>query len=116
MARRPVLENAVMDTLWNVEGWLTPGEVQERMAGGEDLAYTTVMTVMNRLWRKGRLDRRKRGRAYEYGSVLGQEEFAASQMAEMLAIASDRDGALSRFVDELDADDRERLRRVLEIS
>ncbi len=114
MARRPVLENAVMDVLWGTDAWLTPGEVQVHMAGGDSLAYTTVMTVMNRLWKKGRLDRRKRGRAYEYGPVLGQEEFAAAQMAEMLAIASDRDGALSRFVDELSADDRDRLRRVLE--
>ena len=72
------------------------------------------MTVMNRLWKKGRLDRRKRGRAYAYGPVLGQDEFAALQMAEMLAMVSDRYGALSRFVQELGVDDRERLLRVLE--
>ncbi len=113
MARRPVLENAVMDVLWDSAEWLTPREVQAKIPHGTDLAYTTVMTALLRLWRKGRLERRKVGRAYAYTPALSREQHAALQMAEMLEIAHDRDAALSRFVDSLDQEDRNRLQRLM---
>jgi predicted transcriptional regulator len=46
------LERAVMDVLWDQGGWLTPGEVHQRL-GDPVLAYTTVMTILVRLWRNG---------------------------------------------------------------
>lgn len=113
MARRPVLENAVMDVLWRVDDWLTSAQVQAQMVKGESRAYTTVMTALVRLWTKGRLERRRSGRAYEYRATVGREEFAAAQMEDMLAIANDRADALSRFVDTLSSGDRTRLRKTL---
>jgi len=53
------LENAVMDVLWTDSSWMTPGEVHAHLAAQRDLAYTTVTTVMVRLFEKGRLERRK---------------------------------------------------------
>ncbi|MEP6658604.1 MAG: BlaI/MecI/CopY family transcriptional regulator [Acidimicrobiales bacterium] len=114
MARRPMgeLEGSVMDTLWDRGGWRTPGEVHELLPGGDDLAYSTVLTVLIRLWKKGRLERRRDGKAHAYRPVATREDYAAARMGEMLASA-DRRGALTRFVAELSASDRAQLRRAL---
>ena len=111
MARRPILERAIMDRLWDDGGWLTTDEVRTRL--DRDLAYTTVMTTLSRLWRKGRLERRRRGRAFEYHATTGREQYLAEQMEEILTAAADRKTALARFVDELPASDRRRLRELL---
>ncbi len=113
MARPATIENAVMELLWDEgEGWLTPGEVRARLA--QDLAQTTVATVMVRLWRKGRLQRRPRGKGYEYRPTLGREEYAAARMSEILEVVSDRTVALHRFLELLPEGDREGLRELLE--
>ena len=115
MARLPMgeLEATVMDVLWDRGGWLTPGEVHEALLADRRLAYTTVMTILVRLWQKGRLERQRDGRAYAYRPLLGREEHAAAHMGELLASARDRPLALSRFVDELSPGDRAQLRRML---
>lgn len=115
MARLPVgeLEAAVMDVLWDRGGWLTPGEVQEALAGEHTLAYTTVMTILVRLWKKGRVQRQRDGRAFAYRPRRTREEHAAERMGELLTGAKDRPRALSHFVDDLSPDDRAQLRRML---
>ena len=115
MARLPMgeLEAAVMDILWDRGGWLTPGEVHEALSSDRRLAYTTVMTILVRLWQKGRLERERDGRAFAYRPVLSREEYAAARMNETLAAARDRPLALSRFVDDLSPNDRAQLRRML---
>ena len=55
-----------MDQLWDADGWMTPGELTEALKPQHNVAYTTVMTVLVRLWKKGLLERRRRGRAFEY--------------------------------------------------
>ena len=60
------LEEKVMRILWRRREPTTVREVFEQLTTGRDLAYTTVMTVMDRLWRKGLLSRDLRGRAYQY--------------------------------------------------
>ncbi len=102
-----------MNALWDSEEWLTPGEVQELIPNGSSLAYTTVTTALMRLRKKGRVERRKVGRAYTYGAVMEREEYAAAQMNELLAAATNHAGVLTRFVDELSTEDRRRLRSVL---
>jgi predicted transcriptional regulator len=106
------LEAAVMNLLWDCGGWMTPGEVH---AGLEDagLAYTTVMTVLVRLWQKGRVERERDGRAYAYHPVVSREEYAALRMEELLAAAGNRSAALGHFLDALDPADRDQLRRLL---
>jgi predicted transcriptional regulator len=115
VARLPMgeLEATVMDVLWDRGGWLTPGEVQDVLADERKLAYTTVMTILVRLWRKGRLERRREGRAFAYRPLQSREEYAAGRMREMLAEVGDRPAALARFVEDLPPADRAQLRRVL---
>ena len=111
MARRPILENAVMDLLWDRVDWLIPMEVR---AGLDRLvAPTTVATVLTRLHNKGRIDRRKRGIAFEYRARQSREEYVASVMKQALDRSHDRPLALLEFIDGLPDDDRSRLRKIL---
>ncbi|GEM_PF-5422749 len=69
---------------------------------------------MTRLWRKGRLRRRRRGNGYEYQPTQGREEYAARRMSEILEVAEDRTVALHRFLDLLPENEREDLKELLE--
>ncbi len=111
MARDPVLETAVMDILWEAPGWMTAREV--RTALPRRVAVTTAGTVLSRLHGKARVERRRRGRAYEYRAACTREEYVASRMEELLATSRDHRLALLRFVDRLPADDVSRLRKIL---
>ena len=107
------LEAVVMDVLWDASDPLTPGQVHEVLSAERPLAYTTVMTILARLWRKGRLEREQRGRAYAYRPLLSREAYAASRMDEVLGGTKDRPLALSYFVANLKPGDRARLRRLV---
>jgi predicted transcriptional regulator len=66
------LERQVLDETWQ------RGEVSVRdiyVAFGERIAYTTLMTTLDRLFRKRLLDRRKDGRAFLYAAAVSPEEF-----------------------------------------
>lgn len=110
---RGALEARILDVLWDDEGWLIPSEVHARVSRRPPLAYTTIMTTMTRLWEKGRLDRRRRGRAFEYRPSLDRTEYAANRMTEFLAAAGDSRSALTHFVSALDPAEVAELRRAL---
>jgi predicted transcriptional regulator len=61
------LELQIMQVIWK-RGTSNVGEVQEGLE--QELAYTTVQTMLNILERKGKLKRKLRGRAYEYSAVV----------------------------------------------
>lgn len=65
------LEREVMDVLW-AAGDLAVREVQTRLP--RDVAYTTVMTTLDRLFKKGILSRRRSGRAFRYSPALTRAE------------------------------------------
>jgi predicted transcriptional regulator len=66
------LEREVMEAVWR-GGEVSVREVLRVVAGGP--AYTTVMTTLDRLYRKGLLERRKRGRAFLYSARFSREDF-----------------------------------------
>jgi len=111
--RRPIggLEEQVMDYLWAVAEPATAGEVQSAVA--PELAYTTVMTVMSRLFDKGRLTRKRHGRSYAYAPSVSEAEHRAGEMAASLTDSGDRAAVLSRFVDSLNETDAHTLRALL---
>lgn len=108
------LEALVMDVLWDSAEPLTPAAVRERLQPDHPLAYTTVMTILTRLWEKGNLDREQAGRAFAYRPRHSREEQAAQRMGELLAATGDRTVALSQFVASLPPEQIAQLRRVLE--
>jgi predicted transcriptional regulator len=107
------LEGQVMDVLWDDGGQLTPAEVNARLDSERELAYTTVMTVLVRLFEKGVVTRQRRGRAWAYRSVLGREEQAAQRMNAMLRGGGDQSISLARFVDNMTSKERAELQRLL---
>ena len=104
------LEDHVMAYLWAVEHAAAP-EVHQAVA--PDLAYTTVTTVLSRLWGKGRVERARCGRAYVYSPVRSEAEHRADSMTTTLGAAADRAAVLSSFVDGLTANDIAVLRDLL---
>ncbi|MGW2230015.1 BlaI/MecI/CopY family transcriptional regulator [Streptomyces formicae] len=112
--RRPAgeLEAAVMAALWAADAALTPAEVQAELASG--LARTTVTTILSRLYEKGTLERQRRGRGYAYRPIQDAHGLTALRMHGELDRDSDRETVLARFVAQLDPDDEQVLRRLLE--
>jgi predicted transcriptional regulator len=119
------LESKVLDLLWGRAGAATVREVQGAFP---DLAYTTLMTTLDRLYHKRVLTRRRRGRAFAYEPrcsrtvMLG--ELISGHVADLLAASGASSAILSTLVqavgrrdvcllDELDAlvqMERERLK------
>ena len=67
-------EKRIMEVVW-MRGKTTVSDVHQCMVCGQKkLAYTTVMTIMNRLTEKGLLERRKAGKAYRYSVLFQRNE------------------------------------------
>ena len=69
----PALELEALKVLWADQEELTVAKVQEAMKPNRRLAYTTVLTLLERLFRKGLVTRRKRGRGYSYRPALERD-------------------------------------------
>ena len=98
------LEREVMTQLWDAGEPLTVRQVHERVSRERDLAYTTVMTVLDRLAKKGVVTQEKADRAYRYAPAQSREEMTAALMLDALSGAPDgatRDAALAHFVGRL---------------
>jgi predicted transcriptional regulator len=108
---RGELEGEVLAALWTAGVPLSAAQVRERLDG--DLAYTTVLTIMSRLYDKGLLVRRREGRAHVYESVRDRASHAAASMRTLLEGGADREAVLARFVSELSATDELLLHRLL---
>ena len=93
------LEAAVMDILWSSGGSLTVREVLDRLPAQRNLAYTTVMTVLSNLHRKGMVDREPAGRAYNYRPTLTREGAAAASLREILDASVDPQSVLLHFAE-----------------
>src|SRR5579863_7480257 len=76
------LEIAVIEILWE-RGESNVHQVSQRLE--RPLAYTTVMTTLDRLYKKGFLDRQKRERAYYYSARLSRQELERKAAADFLA-------------------------------
>lgn len=89
---------------------VTTGDVLAQF--GDDLAYTTVMTTLTRLYEKGTLTRERVGRSYAY-ALARPEERVARLMNDALEDSPDRGLALASFVEALTPEDLPVLRRLL---
>lgn len=77
------LELDCMKTLWPM-GEGTVREIRERLAERRPRAYTTIMTIMDRLARKGIVERHKAGRAYIYRANLSAEDARAQALNQVI--------------------------------
>lgn len=90
-----------MDVLWDADGQLSVREVHEILARDRDLAYTTVMTVLDRLSKKKVVTRVRDGRAWQYRPAGSREEMTAATMRTTLETldTNDRKSAMLHFLD-----------------
>jgi predicted transcriptional regulator len=103
-----------MDRLWE---WGRPAlvrEVVDDLHADRPLAYTTVMTVMENLHRKGWLRRQRDGRAWRYEPTSSRSAYTAGLMSDALGTTPDRRRALAHFVLQMSPHDAALLREALE--
>jgi predicted transcriptional regulator len=90
--------------------------VHEALAARRDLAYTTIMTVLQRLAKKNLVVQHRDDRAHRYAPTHGRDELVAGLMVDALDQVSDsgsRAAALVNFVERVGADEAAALRRAL---
>ena len=114
MARFGDLEAAIMDVVWAAGAPVRVREVADRLNRDRPLAFNTVQTVMEILYRKGWLARSKDGRAYLYVAGRTRDEYAAGLLAEALSAAEDPAATLVHLVSDLEPGEAARLRAALD--
>ena len=119
-ARLGDLERTIMDRLWALDGTdsdaaLTVRDIHESISQERDIAYTTVMTVLDRLTKKGLVTRERDGRAWRYQAVSTSEEITAQLLREGLEHieSSDRRAAMMHFLDAASAEEIDDLKAAL---
>jgi BlaI family transcriptional regulator, penicillinase repressor len=104
------LELEIMQVLWE-SGGCTVAEVQPRLKA--ELAYTTVQTMLNVLWKKNKVKRVQEGRAYRYQPVVSRERATGSALHDLVSrmFGGSSEALLMAMVDarQISPEDLERL-------
>ena len=108
------LEAAVMEQLWAFPDGATIPRVHQELRAHRDIAYTTVMSTVHNLHRKGRLTRVREGRGHRYRATTSRAEHSAELMREALGSGGDPGAVLSHFVERIDPEDGRRLAELLD--
>lgn len=109
------LERSIMDVLWETEEPLSVHDVHKALLRDRELAYTTAMTVLDRLAKKSFVDRELRGRAWIYTAKRDLADLVASDVMSALDEASPmRLETLNEIVSRLSDEDRAALREALD--
>ncbi len=100
-----------MNSLWEADEPVTVHEVVSDLGEQKAVAYTTVITVLERLRGKGWVSRSREGRSYRYDTTATKHQYSAHLMSQVLREAPDRSAALLSFVGQLEVSE---LRDVLD--
>jgi predicted transcriptional regulator len=113
------LERAVLEHLWtegpsHPEG-LTVREVHDIVGVQRELAYTTLMTVLDRMAKKGLVTRERDGRAWRYTAAASRDELASETMHHAMGelAGTERRNVLLHFLDESTPDEIDELKAAL---
>ena len=107
------LEARLMDVVWAAQGPVTVRMIVDALEEEHPVAYTTVITVLERLRTKGWLSRSRSGKSFQYTASCGRDEYVARLMNDALDDSTDRSATLLSFAGSLDAAEAETLRRAL---
>lgn len=103
-----------MEQLWSTAAPQSVREVHLVLTQSRDLAYTTVMTVLDRLAKKGLVSRERDGRAYLYAAAQSREDLVADVMhTALVGDQADRSAALVAFLDRISPEEAETMRQAL---
>ncbi|HEV2250595.1 MAG TPA: BlaI/MecI/CopY family transcriptional regulator [Candidatus Limnocylindria bacterium] len=110
------LEAVVMERLWK-RRHATVRDIVDDLAASRSLAYTTVMTIMTRLFAKGLLTRDRDGKTYVYRPAVTRAQHRARLSQDLVRglVQEFGDVALAQFsaeLDSVDASHRAALRRI----
>jgi predicted transcriptional regulator len=108
------LEERIMTVVWDRNTPVTVRVIVNDLAATRPAAYSTVITVVERLRAKGWLSRERDGRSYQYHATRSRHEYVADLMGAVLEESSDRSAALLSFAGQLDPNDAVSLRRALQ--
>ncbi len=101
------LETLVMDCLWQDADAMSVRDVALRLNG--PWAYTTLMTTLDRLFKKNLLNREPKGRAFVYRARVSRAELGVraitTAVSDIGAAAPDRDFAIAALVDAIESHD-----------
>jgi predicted transcriptional regulator len=114
MRRFGELEAVIMDRLWERGRPALVRDMVEDLRADRPLAYTTVMTVMENLHRKGWLRRERDGRAWRYEPTGSRSAYTAALMSDALSTSADRRKALAHFALQMSPHDAAMLRTALD--
>ena len=89
------LEWRTLEALWARE---EPASVRDLIDAFPEIAYTTLMTTLDRLYRKGMLAREKQGRAFVYRPQFTRSEFDAARAGDAVRAAVEAGGSLTPLV------------------
>lgn len=103
-----------MEVLWDSDEALTVREVSARLTE-RNLAHTTVMTVLDRLAKKGFAKRQRDGRAWRYCPAATRETYVTELMLTALEQTGDRSAALTRFAQSVSGVEADVLRDALDV-
>src|SRR6202034_3786364 len=103
-----------MQRIWDHGGTVTVRDLFEELREERNIAYTTVMSTMDNLHRKGWLARERDGKAYRYTAVASRAEYSARLMREALTGSGHTEAVLSHFVAQMDGTEAAALRAALE--
>ena len=106
------LEAVVMSHLWDSGTRCTVREVFERLGQERQIAYTTVLSTMDNLHRKGWLARERQGKAFLYWPTLTREQYGARLMRDALDVGGDPSLVLSHFIEQMNGEETAALRRL----
>ena len=107
------LEAAVMGILWQTGEAMTAVELEKQLAPSHPVTYSTVMTILERLREKGRLERTKEGRSFRYRAVVDAEEYLSVLLGQVLSEAPDKGAVLTHFATSLTSPEVALLRAAL---
>jgi predicted transcriptional regulator len=107
------LEAVIMDRVWEHPEPVTVRDIHAELSAQRAIAYTTVMSTMDNLHRKGWLNRVKDGKAYRYTPVASREEYSARLMREALTDGGDAELVLSHFLAQIDDEESVALRALV---
>jgi predicted transcriptional regulator len=107
------LEAAIMDRLWAAGDAMTVREIHTALTAERELAYNTVLTVVDNLYKKGWLQREPAGRAHRYSPLASREQYGAGLMRAALDAAGDPRQALLQLIGQMSQDETAALRAAL---
>ncbi|UMZ74579.1 BlaI/MecI/CopY family transcriptional regulator [Natranaerofaba carboxydovora] len=109
------LEAEILEKVWEKEP-VTVRTIYEDISVNKKIAYTTVMTVMTRLAKKGLLKQQKEGNAYIYTSIWKKDELLSYVVGKVMdGLFEDfEDVAVSKFIEKYKDEDEHKLKKLEE--